>query len=59
MSSRIPNCRAEGAEVKRLVGELAEMEPVAADLQVFSDDEMRRLKGLLARLLDDINEHSG
>jgi hypothetical protein len=56
MSSRIENSKAEGAEVERLFAELAQMEPVSGDLQVFSGDETQQLRGLLARLLGQINK---
>lgn len=52
VSLKISNSCAEGVELERLFGELAQLEPVAVDLQVFSDAETRQLKGLLTRLLD-------
>ena len=58
MSSRIPNSHAEGADLKRLFAELAQMQPVEVDFQVFSDDEARQLRRLLTQLLNNINKHS-
>ena len=57
MSSGISNRRAEEAEITRLFRELAQMEPVEIDLQVFSDDQTRQLVGLLRLVLGHINEH--
>jgi uncharacterized protein (DUF934 family) len=58
MSSRILNRLAEGAEVERLFGELAQLEPVEVDFLVFSDGEIQHLRGFLTRLLNHINERS-